>query len=299
MAEHRVEFRLSENPWAPTAVVDELNARHGCGLRFVGIADQVGGTSSAAFVEWPDGRAAALTRTLAPASRMRQTAEVLELARSVGIPVPRYELITELADGYVTVVQERMPGRHVYDAGEETIDTIVAENERFAGLLAERADVPVADAFPASSAGDYGPWEQTLGRYDDRSLRLLRALRALDGGRPYEMPGADLVHTDYSVDNILLDECGRVSGIVDWNQGAARGDCRFALVGLRMGSAGLRLPRDASARADEHLSLLDGDLLRVYQAHWRLRVVHGSIHKGFAPKRIDADIRAAEEFLSA
>ena len=66
MTEHKLEFTLSENPWAPTAVVAEINDHTGSGLELVGLSDQVGGTSSAAFVEWPDGRQAALTRTTTP-----------------------------------------------------------------------------------------------------------------------------------------------------------------------------------------------------------------------------------------
>ena len=53
---HKVEFRLSENPWAPTAVIEEVNARTGSGLVLTGLADQVGGSGSAAFVAWADGR---------------------------------------------------------------------------------------------------------------------------------------------------------------------------------------------------------------------------------------------------
>ena len=84
MTEHKVEFTLSENPWAPTAVLAEINERTGSDLELVGLADQVGGTSSAAFVRWPDGRQAALTRTTTPLAVMRQTARVLGDARRAG-----------------------------------------------------------------------------------------------------------------------------------------------------------------------------------------------------------------------
>jgi hypothetical protein len=30
---HKLEFRLSENPWTPTAVIEEVNARTGSGLK--------------------------------------------------------------------------------------------------------------------------------------------------------------------------------------------------------------------------------------------------------------------------
>ena len=126
MVQHKLEFTLSENPWAPTAVVAEINDRTTSGLEVVGLADQVGGTSSAAFVRWPDGREAALTRTTTPLSVMRQTARVLEEARARGLPVPRHDLVMELSDGYVAVVQERMPGSQVSEVNPEVIDAFAA-----------------------------------------------------------------------------------------------------------------------------------------------------------------------------
>jgi hypothetical protein len=90
---HKVEFRLSENPWAPTAVIEEVNARTGSGLVLTGLADQVGGTSSAAFVAWPDGRESAMTRTSTPVAEMRQTAAVLNEVRRQGLPVPAHQLV--------------------------------------------------------------------------------------------------------------------------------------------------------------------------------------------------------------
>ena len=45
MTGHRMEFTESENPWAPTAAVAEINVHTGSGLELVGLADQAGGTS--------------------------------------------------------------------------------------------------------------------------------------------------------------------------------------------------------------------------------------------------------------
>jgi hypothetical protein len=156
MTEHRLEFRLSENPWAPTAVVAEINGRTHSGLTLVGLAEQVGGTSSAAFVRWPDGREAALTRTTTPLPVMQQTARVLATARVHGLPVPRHDLVLELADGYVAVVQERLPGRQIRDVDAVVIDALVSMNGRFADLLADQRDVPRPAAFPDGGLADYG-----------------------------------------------------------------------------------------------------------------------------------------------
>jgi hypothetical protein len=105
MTGHRIEFRLSENPWAPTAVIEEINERTNSGLVLVGLDEQTGGTSGAAYVRWPGGNDAVLTRTTTPLERMQQTAEVLASIRSKGLPVPRHDLTIPLADGYIAVVR--------------------------------------------------------------------------------------------------------------------------------------------------------------------------------------------------
>lgn len=307
MSDHRVEFTLSENPWAPTAVVAEINDRTDSGLDLVGLAEQTGGTSSAAYVRWPDGRHGALTRTSTPLDRMRQTADVLSMARSRGLPVPRHDLVIALADGHVAVVQERLPGRHAGRVDASVIDAMVAMNEQFAGLLVDRSDVPSPPTFPTPGPGHH-PWEQTLGRYSDRSRRLLRRFREMGGGDLHEMTGDDLVHTDYTFDNVLFDESGRISGIVDWNFGAARGDRRFALLSLRINLAGYRLDPDGGEhgvqpvtvdRLDEILdTTIDPARLRIWWAHKAVHSVHWSIRHNFRPERINSDLRFAESHLT-
>lgn len=299
--EHRLEFTESENPWAPTAVVAEINERTGCGLELVGLSEQTGGTSSAAYVRWPDGRECALTRTKTPLALMRTTAEIVTKLRTRGLPVPRHDLVMELSDGRIAVVQERLPGKHLNRIDAGTIDAMVAMNDRFAGLLADRTDVPVPPAFPTSGASD-NPWEQTLGCHSDRTRRLLGRIREIDAGKPYEMSGNDVVHTDYSLGNILFDEHGQITGVVDWNFGIARGDRRFALLGMRLNlryeGAGYRGRRPATERLDEILATtIDPDLLRIYWAHRAVHGVHWSLYNRFRPDRIERDLSYAEELL--
>lgn len=296
MAEYKLEFTLSENPWAPTAVVDEINDRTGCGLELVGLADQVGGTSSAAFVRWPDGRQAALTRTMTPLPMMRQTACVLGDVRAKGLPVPGHDLVLELSDGYVAVVQERMPGRQVREVTRKVVDAFVAMNERFTDLLTEHPDVVRPAAFPDAVLEDYG-WGSTLGRHGVRGRRLLRRLLEVDGGRPFRMTGDDLVHTDYSLENVLFDEQDRISGIVDWNQGAARGDHRYALIGRLGVHEHPAVRAEALDRLDQVLAAVEPPLLRIYQAHWEVFHVHHAISNRLGDARIENDLRAAEQFL--
>ena len=291
---HKLEFRLSENPWAPTAVIEEVNARTGSGLVLTGLADQVGGSSSAAFVAWADGRESAMTRTRTPLAVMRQTASVLNEVRSQGLPVPAHQLVLELSDGYVVVVQERMPGRHVSELNSTTAAAFVAMNDRFAGVLRDHPQVPRPRAFPDSTT----TFENTVGRLGERGRRLLGRLLEVDGGRPFRMQGDDLVHTDYTPGNVLFDDAGTVSGVVDWNGGAVRGDRYYALLGLHWGSIGRKtVGVEELKQVEEKLAQLSPATRRSYEAHWMVDQVHESILKGFSAERIEADVARAEKIM--
>ncbi|MEQ4209502.1 phosphotransferase [Actinopolymorpha sp. B9G3] len=303
MTEHRLEFRISENPWAPAAAVVEINERCGCGLELVGLAEQEGGVSSAAFVRWPDGRDGAISRSKLPLARMRQTAEAVNLAKAAGLPVARHELVVQLSDGLVAIVQERLPGRHATRIDARVIDAVVETNERFAHLLADRLDIPTSAAFPTPDGGGHR-WEETLGQYSDRTRRVLKRLYEIDGGELYAMTGDDLIHTDYSLGNLLFDEQGEISGIVDWNFGAERGDRRYALLGMRGYLAGDGRWHEghdaASDRLEEVLAtMIEPALLRTYLAHRAVHGLHGSIENfPHRPDRIERDLRAAEMQLA-
>ena len=276
---HRLEFTLSENPWAPTAVIEEINVRTGAGLVLTGLSGQVGGVSSAAFVRWPDGRDAALTRTKTPLPRMQQTGAVLDAARARGLSVPRHDLLLPLSDGLVAVVQERLPGTQPDRVSVHMIDALVEQNERFQGLLAHTRDVPPPDAFPTTEA----TWKKTLGRHSDRSRRVLEQTHEIEGPVLFQMSGDDLVHVDYSVENALFDESENLTGVVDWNAGVARGDRRFSLLRLKSNVAS---DYGASAEVIAHIShiletTLDRDLLRTYSRHIAVQKVHYAIHNRF------------------
>jgi hypothetical protein len=167
-----------------------------------------------------------------------------------------------------------------------TAASFVAMNERFADVLRDHPRVPRPRAFPDEDPG-YGAFERTVGRLGERGRRLLARLLEVDGGRPFRMQGNDLVHTDYTPSNVLFDDEGNVSGVVDWNAGAARGDRRYALV---------RTDWDNSVAAQE-LADLAPATRRSYEAHWIVDQLHESILKGFPPERIEADLTQAEKAL--
>lgn len=211
--------------FSPEPVIAELNERSGAGFRFVRMADG-GDSGGAAFVEWPDGRPGVLTRPSASAAEMRLAAKVLAMARSRGLPIPRHELIVELADGQAVVVQERLPGGPHPRVDAAAIDAMVAMNDRFADLVVDYPEVSVA------TMRDDRPYDYVAG-HSDRSRLVIERIREIDAELPYEMPGNDLVHLDYARGNVLFDETGRITAVVDWNAGVARGDRNYALVCLR------------------------------------------------------------------
>jgi aminoglycoside phosphotransferase (APT) family kinase protein len=275
-------------------VIAEINARTGAGLELIGLDDQTGGTSSAAYARHrATGAESAITRTSASLAEMLLTASVLDLARSAGCPVPRHLHTVELADGYVAVVQERLPGKRPRRVDADTVDAMVAVNDQFAGLLNERGDIPGPAAFAPPRIS---PWNATLGRYSSRSRRLMDHCHA--GGS--SMMGNDLVHLDYSLGNVLYDTEHHVSGVVDWNRGVARGDRWYALIGTQVNmtaEAGMYgVTNDAIDRIDQILNTeLDEQTSTQYRARWYLDNAHRSIRGQFPADRIEQDLDLVEQ----
>jgi aminoglycoside phosphotransferase (APT) family kinase protein len=248
-------------------LVRQVNSHAGGNLSVLGVASQ-GETGGAIYVRWPDGHESVVTPSDVPLPDLQRTAEVLELARSRGLPVPRYEVIVPLADR-TAVVQERLPGA-VKRLDVSMLEAMVETNERFAGILADRPEVPTPKLLLRHERG-----AGLLEGYSDRSRALLARIRQFGDA---EMHGDDLVHGDYNHENVLFDDYGRVTGVVDWAGATSRGDRRFALVKLRFLLAWeLRDPR-VLARLDELLdAVIEPETLLVYWAHWSLRMVDWTI----------------------
>jgi aminoglycoside phosphotransferase (APT) family kinase protein len=235
---------------------------------------------------------------------MRLTAEILMLARTRGLPVPRHDLVVELADGSAAVVQERLPGDPTRVVDVAAIDALVAMNERFADLLAERPDVPIPPLNLRPSTPPH-PGQEILRHHSDRTRRVLYCLHDIADNDPGELVGNDILHIDYARGNVLWDDQRRITGIVDWNLGIARGDRRFALVGLRrdlewsalwpVGESGV--DSDAIDYLDDILdNMIEPPLLRKYWAHWTLSMLHGVIPQG-TPDWIDLFLNLGERRL--
>lgn len=282
-------------------LIELINNRLGTGLRRTG-RSAAGTLGGAVFVEWPDGRPAVITRYLGPMADARRAAEVLNDARALGLPIPRHDHVLQI-DDQVLFVQERLPGSPA-EPTPAVIDMIIDLNDRFAGLLADRLDVP---ALPLclQHSGDPHPRHEVLAEHSDRSRRILAVIRAIGADAPTTMIGNDLVHIDLTPSNVLLDAAGRLSGVVDWNLGAYRGDRHLALVKTRFELEwSLHGPKpgpaaEAAARLGDHLrQRVAPDLLRVYWAHRMLYQLHFALQSA-PPDVVDWHLQVAEDRLLA
>ncbi len=286
-------------------LVRRINQHTGSGLVHLGDADS-GETSGAAYVRWPDGRRSVVTHATVSATRMRQTAHVLEMARDRGLPVPRHKLTVELDHGVVAVAQEQLPGTRAAHIDAAVIDALVAVNDRFAGLLAQRPDVPVPP-LNLPRAGTSDPRYELVNRYSDRSRRLLRRIQEIGAASPAEMTGTDLVHPDFTAPNVLFDDAGQVTGVIDWNNGAARGDRHHALVKLLFDltwdaasptGGHQHVQAGATDRLETHLhQTVAPHLLRLYWAHWTLTMLNWTIPAG-DPAVVDLHLDLGERGLN-
>jgi aminoglycoside phosphotransferase (APT) family kinase protein len=280
---------VSADRFDPEPVLARIEERIGVTLEFIAMAEQ-GFSGGAAYVRWPGGTTGVLTCPPVPAERMHLAAEILLLAKSRGVPVPRHDLIVALDAGSCAVVQERLQGRHIQFVGTETVDAMVTMNDRFAGLLRDRPDVPNA---PLRLRND--PRHEVLEQYDDRTRRILRRIREIGSESPDLVPGDDLLHMDYARGNVLTDESGCITGVVDWNSGVARGDRLCALVWLRSdlewsalfppGAGGV--DPGAIDRLDQIITeRVDPVLLPAYWAHWTIERLSNLVTDG-AKRAID------------
>ncbi len=286
---------VSDNPaLAPVSrldarsFVDSVNEYGGVRLDLLGRAP--GGQVGAAFVRWPDGRDGVLTRGHGSIEEIERTADILSIARGRGLPVPRYDLITEVP-GAVAVVQERLPGHKPDRAGPGVVAAMVEMIERCRGVLADRPDIPPPDLHLRESGPGFSVHE-SLATYSARTRRLLDWVHEVGAAAEPEPAGDDLVHLDLHPENVLVDDAGAITGIVDWD-GIARGDRRFMLVTMRF--AVLPLGGDAATAVwlDDLLYEIDTALLRTFWAAMSLRQVDWMI-RHFGPAEVERELSLAE-----
>jgi aminoglycoside phosphotransferase (APT) family kinase protein len=168
---------------------------------------------------------------------------------------------------------------------------MVELNSGLRGLLTDRADLPMASLYLRTDGPGFclhGP----MATYDRRTARLLVEIEAAGAELPEQLAGDDLVHFDFHPENVLVDQAGTVTGVVDWD-GAARAHGALDLMTLRF---------DLARRAPD-LGRWVGAILRESAspavwlgcwAHMSLRIVDWAIREWTADE-VSAGLRVAAE----
>jgi len=233
-----------------------------------------GGEIGAAFVRWPDGHQGVLT-VASSAAAARKATVPLDVARARGLPVPRYELIVPTCDA-AALVQQRLSGSPPDQVNLKLVRAMVDLVDRFADLLVGRDDVDVPDLYLRHSGPGYSVHD-SLARYNNRSRALLRWIHSVGEQRPTPMCGWDLLHLDLQPSNVLVDDDGTITGIVDWD-GIGRGDRRFCLVTMRFAVMQQGAADGVCEWLDDTLAKrIEADVLRGYWAAMSLRQVDWAI----------------------
>jgi aminoglycoside phosphotransferase (APT) family kinase protein len=193
-----------------------------------------GMTSDVAFVTGPD-RSVAVKRCADPIylSWLRRERAVLCALADAALPVPAvfgYIEVPRAAGPEAWLVMSRLAGRSLWRAMLDTRSGARAPLLRSLGELLRRLhSTPMPRALTESS--DWLSRQLLQARENlawcDGTAELLTSLERT---RPEPVPEV-LIHGDFALDNVLIDESGRMS-IIDWSNGGSgdyRSDIALAL----------------------------------------------------------------------
>ncbi|GHH75109.1 acyl-CoA dehydrogenase [Streptomyces sulfonofaciens] len=194
-----------------------------------------------------------LGHVLATAHDMRREHRVISALRPTPVPVPRTVLLCEdeTVLGAPFYVMEHMPGTPYRTAGQLARLGPARTRAVLLGLVDTLVDLHAVDP-QAVGLGDFGRPEGFL----DRQLR--RWGKQLAASRSRDLPGVDelqaalaralphspapaVVHGDYRLDNVLIDEDDTLTAVLDWEM-STLGDPLTDLGLLVMYSTPLGLP---------------------------------------------------------
>jgi aminoglycoside phosphotransferase (APT) family kinase protein len=212
-----------------------------------------------------------------PASgSLNRAMEMIDIARGHGIPVPAYEAVIPLPEGDVAVLQEMVRGVLPPFATAGLVDSLVELADRRRDLLAATRFASETTSLCLVEDGPGFCLHGPLRDHDDRTRALLDRIEAIGTDvRASVMVGADLVHFDYHLGNVIVDpdDPTSVLAIVDWG-GARAGSVALDLVVLLLDLVLRRSDSDVRDRVARHLrGAAEPEVLRGCLAHGILRLV--------------------------
>jgi aminoglycoside phosphotransferase len=235
----------------PEGALERLRAA--TGDRFDLVGRLPGGETGAHEVRSPSGERFVLKWDLDPASQLlrRDAAGLTDRLRTeAGWPVPRLKVLQ--ADGWLLVLQEFMAGRAPDVLTNQMTDQLLQLHARRIGL----SDVPSSRAWSdrliaTLVQGGRGYCQhESLRQHDTRTADLVEEIEAFDRSlRADDLMGADIVHWDLHVGNLLVDEHG-ISAVVDTDF-CGVGDASFDLVTLALTSRSVACEEGVPARLFE------------------------------------------------
>ncbi|MFE6051575.1 phosphotransferase family protein [Kitasatospora sp. NPDC056446] len=169
-----------------------------------------------------------LGHVLATAHDMGREYRVMTALRDTGVPVPRTFLLDPGADtlGAPWYLMEHVPGtahrdaaplaalgeQRVHALGNTLVDTLAALH-RIDPAAVGLADFGRPDGYLERQLRR---WSQQLAASRSRDLPAMDRLHALLVERLPVSPAPALVHGDYRLDNVLVDDADAITAVLDW-----------------------------------------------------------------------------------
>ena len=249
------------------------------------------------FATAPDGAPVVLKwfPSEAVASRYAALLPGLDRLRSLGVPVPEYPHVIA-GDGWTLSAQRVLPGTSVGNHAPDTVEQVMACIRAMEGVVcavpAPGRDVWGDSVVHTLTIGvDGWAMHEPLRAAGGGSAAVLDRVRAVGADADAAwFPTNGLVHLDLHTDNVLVDDDGRLTGIIDW-EGACAGDPRFDLVRYAFDLDGHDQPIWEVIEATG----IELRVLRAYAAHHALRCTSWAIRHH--PEDVPRQLARAERVL--
>jgi hypothetical protein len=263
------------------AVVRAMAAVGGPSVELVEALD--GGAVGAWLVRWADGHFGVLTwfppvLPGQPSGPFDTARRLMDIARTAGVPLPRYEAVIPITDFGVAVLQERIEGRIPDVPTAALIEHVLELADLRRGLV---VDTPEADSLMALYLTSPGPGfclHEPVREFDRRTRTLLEVIEATVSPENDHLKGSDIVHFDYHLGNVLVapDHPDAVAAVIDWG-GARPGSVSLDLAILAFDLT-WRAPGPIQQRVENHLLATSNpaEIAKVW-AHASLRLLDWTI----------------------